>query len=356
MLIAIIKMKTEAYFMKVLIGGYTKNSSKGIYELGLKGNGENARLGKAKLIINVAGPTYFQKDGDLLFAINNAGNKGGIKSFKLTDQKYHEVDKYLTPGASPAYVGIDRKKKLLYTANYHTAVLSVFRYSSDGKLTLLDTVKHIAENLGPRPEQMDGPHPHFFDETPAGNLVSCDLGNDSVDFYHLSNDKLEHLASYKNESGFGTRHIVFSKDGNYFYVVGELSSKINVVKFDEERWSFESIATYSTIPNSFTGHNGAAAIRISGDDKFIYVSNRGNDSLTVFEINKDHTLKHVQRVSAFGKFPRDFNWDPDEKYVVAANQTSNNATLYLRNAKDGSLTPIQKNIAVPEGTRVIFTK
>lgn len=342
--------------MKVLIGGYTKKTSKGIYELPLTGENNDARLGKAENIISVGGPTYFQKDGDLVFAINNAGDEGGISAFKLSTQGANEVDHYLTPGASPAYLGINRADKLIYTANYHTAILSVFSYGSDGKLDLIDQITHQAKSLGPRPEQIDGPHPHFFDQTPAGNLVSCDLGNDTVDFYHLEKGKLKHLAQYKNEPGFGTRHIVFSKDGNYFYVVGELSSQINVVKFNEDNWNFENIATVKTIPEDFTAHNGAAALYISKDGKYVYNSNRGHNSITVFKVNDDHTLSLVQRVSTFGDFPRDFNWDADQKYVVAANQNTDNATLYLRNAGTGTLTPIQKEIAVPEGTRVLFTK
>ncbi|WP_297953179.1 lactonase family protein [uncultured Lactobacillus sp.] len=342
--------------MKVLIGGYTKKTSKGIYELPFTGQEADARLGKAENIISVGGPTYFQKDGDLIFTINNAGDEGGISVFQLSNQDANEVDRYLTPGSSPAYVGINHNKKLIYTANYHTAVLSVFRYNDGGKLDLVDTVTHQAESLGPRPEQVDGPHPHFFDETPAGNLVSCDLGNDTVDFYKLENDHLKHLAQYKCEAGFGSRHIVFSKDGNYFYVVGELSSQINLVKFDENIWDFESIATYKTIPADFTEHNGAAALYISQDGKYVYNSNRGHNSITVFKVNDDHTLNLVQRVSTFGNFPRDFNWDKTEHYVVAANQNSSNATLYTRNAGTGALTPIQKDIPVPEGTRVIFTK
>lgn len=341
--------------MKVLIGGYTKKTSKGIYELPLTGENNDARLGKAENIISVGGPTYFQKDGDLIFTINNAGEQGGISVFKLTEHGANEVDHHLTAGASPAYLGIDREQKLIYTANYHTAVLSVFSYTQDGKLDLVAQTTHQAENLGPRPEQVDGPHPHFFDETPAGNLVSCDLGNDTVDFYHLEQGKLTHLAQYQNEPGFGTRHIVFSKDGNYFYVVGELSSKINVVKFNEDNWNFENITTYKTIPEDFTEHNGAAALYISQDGKYLYNSNRGHNSITVFKINDDHTLALVQHVSTYGEFPRDFNWDPSQKYVVAANQNTDNATLYLRNAGTGTLTPLQKDISVPEGTRVLFT-
>lgn len=342
--------------MKVLIGGYTKKDSKGIYELDFTGENNSARLGEAKNIIQVSGPTYFQKDGDLIFAINKPNNtEGGISVFKLNGDHYEEVDTYLTPGSSPAYVGINREKHLLYTANYHTGVITVFSYEDNGKLTELAADTHTAQTLGPRPEQEDGAHPHFFDETPAGNLVCCDLGNDTVEFYHLDeNNHLKHLATYKSEAGFGDRHIVFSKDGNYFYVAGELSSKVNVIKFDEQNWKFEDVATYSTIPEDWTEHNGAAAIRISKDGKFIYVSNRGNDSIVVFAVNDDHTLKLVQRISVNGEFPRDFNWDPSEKYVVVTNQNTNNATLYLRNPGNGCLTPIQKDISVPEGTRVEF--
>lgn len=341
--------------MKVIIGGYTKNSSKGIYQFDFAQNDNKSKLDNLANIIQLGSPTYFQIDHDLLFAVNKYDQKqGGVSSFKLKAGKYEETDTYLTPGSSPAYIGINRGKKLIYAANYHTGVISIFSYDKNGKLTLKDSLTHTAKTLGPRPEQ-DGAHPHFFDETPAGNLVCCDLGNDTVEFYHLNhNQKLEPLATYHNVAGFGDRHLVFSKDGNYFYVAGELSSKVNVVKFDEENWQFEDIATYSTIPDDWNKHNGAAAIRISKDGNFIYVSNRGNDSIAVFAVKADHTLKLVQRISTFGEFPRDFNWDPTEKYVVVANQNSNNATLYVRNAETGCLTPIQKDIQIPEGTCVQF--
>ncbi|BDR60222.1 lactonase family protein [Lactobacillus xylocopicola] len=344
--------------MKLLIGGYTKNTSTGIYELPVIPTQDKPglQLGPAKAVIKLGGPTYFVQDGNLLFTIKNAGDQGGIASYELSQGKYQAKDSYLTAGSSPAYISLNRTQKLLYTANYHTAVLAVFAYTSSGSLTLLDTVTHTADTLGPRPEQSDGPHPHYFDQTPAGNLVSCDLGNDRVDFYQLQNNHLEHRASYQNEPGFGSRHLVFSPDGAYFYVVGELASKINVVKFNEQDWSFTNIATYSTIPADFTGHNGAAAIKISHAGDFIYVSNRGHDSLTVFGVKQDHTLELRQRIASFGQFPRDFNWDQDEKYVVVANQNSNNATLYLRNSEDGCLTPLQKDVSVPEGTRVLFAE
>ncbi|MCD5433856.1 lactonase family protein [Lactobacillus delbrueckii subsp. lactis] len=335
--------------MHILIGGYTKHESAGIYQFDFIGSGDQAHLEQRRNVVEVGGPTYFQKDGQFIFTIKNENGQGGIAAFangKLVSQLLHE-------GASPAYIGINKEKKLLYTANYHTGVLAVISYDYQGQLTLLDQVKHENKALGPQPEQA-GAHPHYFDETPGGHLVSCDLGQDRVDFYGFDGQKLTHLASYQNEDGFGSRHLAFSPDGKYFYVAGELSSQVNAVKFDEENWMFRSLATYSTIPESWDQHNGAAAIRLSSDGKFLYVSNRGHDSIAVFAVLPDQALKLVQRVSTFGEFPRDFNWDAEEKYVVAANQNSNNATLYQRQS-DGTLTPLEKDIAVPEGTRVLFT-
>ncbi len=227
----------------------------------------------------------------------------------------------------------------------------MFSYDKNGKLTFITNDKH--EGHGPRVEQ-DQAHPHFFDETPAGNLVSCDLGIDAVDFYKLDDNRLKHLARYQMEKGFGTRHLTFSPDGKTMYIVGELSSQVNVARLNENTWEFEDIATYKTIPDDFTDHNGAAAIRISKDGKFIYISNRGHDSIAVFKVLDDGKLELAQRISVFGSFPRDFNWDKAEKYLVVANQNTNNATLYRRNSETGNLTPIQKDISVPEATRVLF--
>ena len=337
--------------MHILIGGYTKHESEGIYQFDFIGAGNEAHLEQGRNVVKVGGPTYFQKAGDLIFTIKNENGQGGIAAYrrgKLVSQLIHD-------GSSPAYVGINQDKRLLYTANYHTGMLSVISYDEQGQLTLLDQVKHEDRALGPKPEQ-DTAHPHYFDETPGGHLVSCDMGQDRGDFYAFKDGKLSHLASYQNEDGFGTRHLVFNPSGQYFYVAGELSSQVNVVKFDEASWMFQNVATYSTIPADWDKHNGAAAIRMSKDGRFIYVSNRGNDSIAVFEVKADHTLKLIQRVSTFGEFPRDFNWDEEEAYVVAANQNTNNATLYARNAADGSLTPLVKNIQVPEGTHVLFTE
>lgn len=337
--------------MKVWFGGYTSHDSKGIYTANVENDGNDIKLADIKNIVKLERPTYFQLVGDLLFTIIQKDNQGGIASYRIKDGKAEQLDVYLHDGASPCYISVDPEKHLIFTANYHLATINVFSYDGNGKLTFITNNKH--EGHGPRVEQ-DQAHPHFFDETLAGNLVSCDLGIDAVDFYKLDGDKLKHLARYQMEKGFGTRHLTFSPDGKTMYIVGELSSQVNVAHLNENTWEFEDVATYKTIPDNFTEHNGAAAIRISKDGKFIYVSNRGHDSIAVFKVLDNGELELTQRVSVFGSFPRDFNWDKSENYLVVANQNTNNATLYRRNSETGSLTPLQKDIPVPEATRVLF--
>lgn len=337
--------------MKVWFGGYTSHDSKGIYTANVEKKEDDIKLVDVKNIVEIVRPTYFQLVGDLLFTIIQNGDQSGIATYRIKDGKAKQLDTYFHEGAAPCYISVDSQKHLVFTANYHLATINVFSYDENGKLTFITNDTH--EGHGPRAEQ-DQAHPHFFDETPAGNLVSCDLGIDAVDFYKLDGDKLKHLARYQMENGFGTRHLVFSPDGKTMYIVGELSSQVNVARLNENTWKFEDVATYKTIPDDFSDHNGAAAIRISKDGKFIYISNRGHDSITVFKVLDDGKLELVQRISVFGSFPRDFNWDKDEKYLVVANQNTNNATLYRRNSETGNLTPIQKDIPVPEATRVLF--
>lgn len=337
--------------MKVWFGGYTSHDSKGIYTANVENNEDDIKLVDVKNIVEIDRPTYFQLVGDLLFTIIQNVDQSGIATYRIKDGKAKQLDTYFHEGAAPCYISVDSQKHLVFTANYHLATINVFSYDENGKLTFITNDTH--EGHGPRAEQ-DQAHPHFFDETPSGNLVSCDLGIDAVDFYKLDGDKLKHLARYQMENGFGTRHLVFSPDGKTMYIVGELSSQVNVARLNENTWKFEDVATYKTIPDDFSDHNGAAAIRISKDGKFIYISNRGHDSITVFKVLDDGKLELVQRISVFGSFPRDFNWDKDEKYLVVANQNTNNATLYRRNSETGNLTPIQKDIPVPEATRVLF--
>ena len=337
-----------------LIGTYTKKASKGIYKVTLDTDQE--KITNVELAIPSQKPAYLQVGQDeRIYAIKQVDDKGGVASYSLSDDNAKMLSDVLAAGAPPAYVGVDNKRHLLFSANYHTAKVDVFKINEDGTLTQTDSVLHEGAT-GPEPEQ-EAPHVHYADLTPDNRLVVCDLGMDLVVVYDVSDDgKLTAVSRYKCEDGFGTRHIAFHPNGNYAYLLGELSSKLEVLKYNSKDASFKHLQTIKTIPTDWTAHNGAAAIRISSDGKFVYTSNRGENTIAVFEVQPDFTVKHIQSISTEGDFPRDFNLNQDENYLLASNQNSDNLTLYKRNPSTGKLTLLQKDVNCPEPVCVMKWK
>ena len=157
------------------------------------------------------------------------------------------------------------------------------------------------------------------------------------------------------EPGTGPRHLVFHPVHKIAYLFGELDSTVTVLAYDESDGSFTQKQKVSTLPKDFDGENGGAAIRVSNDGRFLYASNRGHNSIAVFAIADDGlSVEMIQSVSTEGDFPRDFALSPDNKYVVAANQNSDNLTLYRRDNASGLLTMIQKDVFAPEAVCVYF--
>ncbi len=337
-----------------LIGTYTKKTSKGIYKVTLDTDQE--KITNVELAIPSQKPAYLQVGQDgRIYAIKQVDDKGGVASYSLSDDNAKMLSDVLAAGAPPAYVGVDNKRHLLFSANYHTAKIDVFKINEDGTLTQTDSVLHEGAT-GPEPEQ-EAPHVHYADLTPDNRLVVCDLGMDLVVVYDVSDDgTLTAVSRYKCEDGFGTRHIAFHPNGNYAYLLGELSSKLEVLKYNSKDASFKHLQTLKTIPEDWTAHNGAAAIRLSNDGKFVYTSNRGENTIAVFEVQPDFTVKHIQSISTEGDFPRDFNLNQDENYLLASNQNSDNLTLYKRNPSTGKLTLLQKDVSCPEPVCVMKWK
>lgn len=333
-----------------LIGTYTKKTSEGIYTVEL--DTDTKTLSEPKLIIKASNPTYLAiSKSHHLFSVVKENDEGGIGSFDLNDNSFAAADKVLADGAPPAYVGIDEARQLVFSGNYHLATIDVMKTNNDGSLTLTDSVTQ--EGLtGPAPEQ-SSPHVHYCDLTPDNRLVVCDLGMDLVVVYNISDaGKLTAVSRYHSEPGFGSRHIVFHPNGKIAYLMGELSSQVEVLSYNSESAEFEHVQTIKTIPADWTEHNGAAAIHISSDGKFLYNSNRGQNTLAVFAIDDKFKLTLIQSISTEGDFPRDFELDDTEKFIVVANQNTDNLTLYTRNQESGLLTTIQKDIHCPEGVCV----
>lgn len=333
--------------MTVYFGTYTKRESKGIYKAQF--NSETGQLSNLELVAEEPNPTYlaFDKAGRL-YSVGAENEQGGIVAF---DTDFSLLNHVVSEGAPHCYIAVDEERNLVYAANYHKGQVLVYKRLENGSLELTDIAQH--QGSGPHENQASA-HVHFSDLTPDKFLVTCDLGADQVVTYKVNEQgKVEKLATYQAAAGSGPRHIVFHPVAKIAYLICELDSTIEVLIYDG--WGeFEHLQTISTLPQDHTGFNGTAAIRITKDGKFVYGSNRGNDSIAVYKTLGDASLELVEIVSTHGKTPRDFTLSPDEKHLIAVHQDSDNATVFSRDTETGRLTELSHDFYLPEAVCVTF--
>ncbi|MFD1318616.1 lactonase family protein [Loigolactobacillus zhaoyuanensis] len=339
--------------VNLLLGSYTRNAGSGIYRATL--NTQLRHLSQPSAYITAGNPTYLAvSQAQRLYSVLAEDNAGGLAAYELSDAPAPKlINKSLQSGSSPAYVAVDEPRQLVYSAKYHSGQLLIHRILPNGGLELVNTITD--QGHGPKPEQASA-HVHFAGLTPEQRLVTCDLGTDEVFTYDVTREgQISEVAVYHTAAGFGPRHIIFHPHASLAYLVGELGSAVEVLRYDQGTGAFTHLQTIATIPADFTAHNGAAAIRISHDGRFLYVSNRGHNSLAVFAINATGTeLTLEQLIATEGEFPRDFDLDPSGDFVVCANQNTSNLTLFARDAETGKLSLLQKNIACTEPVCVRF--
>lgn len=331
----------------IYFGTYTKRESKGIYKAQF--DPETGNLSNLELVAAEPNPTFiaFSEKGNL-YSVGAQDGKGGIASFTADFQPLNHV---VEEGAPLCYVSVDDKRQLVYGANYHKGQVLVYKIEDDGQLSLIDQDTH--EGKGPH-ENQASPHVHFADLTPDQYLITCDLGTDSLHTYEVSNQgKLTLLHHYQTAPGAGPRHLVFHPHHKIAYLINELNATIDVLFYDG-MGEFEHFQTVSTLPEDYDGQKWASAIKLSADGKFLYASNRAHNSIAVFEVIADGSLKLIEIVPTDGLNPRDFTLSPDQHYLIAAHQDSPNATVFKRDPETGRLSSLSHDFYVPEAVCTVF--
>ena len=192
----------------------------------------------------------------------------------------------------------------------------------------------------------------------GNNLCVVDLGMDKIITYNLNhtNEALVNCEKLSIEisAGSGPRHMEFHPNGKFAYLINELSSDILVFGYSPFGFSFRKIQTISALPEGYIEKNYCAAIHISQGGDFLYASNRGQDSIAVFKIDKlSGCLELIEHTSTMGEWPRDFAIDPTGKFLIAANQNSDTIVLYEIKGESGRLKPIE-SLYVPNPVCVKF--
>ncbi len=262
-----------------------------------------------------------------------------------------------TGGMHACYASVDPSGGWLLVSNYSSGSLSVFPIRPDGSLgPRSDLVQH--QGRGPNQKRQEGPHAHSIRFDPSGRYVlAADLGIDRVMVYRLDGEKGKLTPNdppwLEANPGAGPRHIAFHANGRVLYVANELDSTVAVYSWDAELGAGRLMASVSTLPEGFDSENIVADIHLTPSGAFLYVSNRGDNSLAGYRVAADGSLEPVGIYPCGGNWPRNFAIDPAGKFLVVANQYSNSLVVY-KIEPDGALTPTGQAYDVPAPVCVLF--
>ena len=342
----------------VYVGTYTKDSgSKGIYRISLDlSTGAMKELGTTSGMEN---PSFIaiHPNKKFLYAVAEvedvAGVKtGGVKAYAIAaDGSLNELNAQPSGGGAPCHLSMDRDGKHLLVANYLGGNVSVYPIAGDGRLQAASAfVQHEGgSNATPR---QTSPHAHSVNLSADNRFAFvADLGLDQVLVYSYDASAGTLVAQPSGTitlpPGAGPRHFSFSPSGQFAYVNGELTSTVNAYSYDKEAGAFTAINSLSTLPDGGQEHNSTAEVLVSPDGKFVYVSNRGHNSIAIFAVNADGSLTARGHQSTGGKTPRNFAIDPTGTFLLAANQHSDSVVSFRIDRETGALTPTGHSIAVP---------
>lgn len=268
------------------------------------------------------------------------------------------IGERVVDGSEACHISVDPSGMCVLTANYGGPYVEVFPVLPDSTVGPRSCViRH--SGWGPDRSRQESAHPHSINVDPSGRFaIVADLGLDRVYVYRLDAFKGS-LSS--NEPPFvsvlpgaGPRHFAFHPDGRHAFVINEMGGSITAFNWDAEKGVLSPYQTIGILREDYRGLNTSAEVVVSASGRFVYGSNRGDDSIVVLAFDRlSGRLSFVQRMADGVKVPRNYAIDPSGKWLVCANLTANTATVYRIDADTGRI-KLSGTIAVPEPLCVRF--
>lgn len=347
---------TPRYYW-IFVGSYTPAAEEGIHVLRL-----DAAEGTLERISGLAGvnnPSFLAVDGGrgLVFSVSETEGEGRVAScrFDRAAERLELVGSESTLGAHPCHLALDERGEWLIAANYSGGSVAVFPVAADGTLgPLSDLRRHQGRSV--RDDRQSEPHPHSVNRAPGGApwWLVPDLGKDRIIVYRLDSaaGKLVPHKEAAASPGSGPRHLAFHPALPYVYVINELSSTVTVYRFDARAGELTPIQELPTLPDD-AGTDGEAStcahIQLTADGALAYGSNRGHDSLAVFRVAADGSLRPLGHTPTHGRTPRNFCAVPavdGGQYVLVANQDSDEIVLLKAAPGEGEGMPAATGVSL----------
>lgn len=342
----------------VYVGTYTGAKSKGIYALRMDKQGKLAPLG---LVAETPSPSFLaiHPNKKYLYAANEKDN-GSVTAFSIDAKtgKLTQINDQPSHGAGPCHVSLDKTGKTVMVANYNAGSIAAYPVQRDGSLGEAATkIQHQGSSVDDRRQK--GPHAHYITADPSNRYaLVCDLGLDKVLVYRLAAAK---ASLTPNDPPFGAlkpasgpRHLAFHPRASFVYVNNEMNSTLTVFKWDKARGALDELQTVSTLAGQVRG-NSTAEIEVHPSGKFVYVSNRGHDSIACYSIDTNNgRVSLIEHQSSGGKTPRNFAIDPKGEFLISENQGSDSIVVFRIDASTGKLMPTGEKAEVGSPVCVKF--
>ena len=348
------------------------SGKEGIYHLKL--DTKNGKLSKPKNVSTIASAGFLalHPTQAILYSSGREDGKHGIAAFSIEtseaapaqpgdrNAKPRPANVELTPlgfvetgGGGATCLSVDKTGKVAMSAQYGGGTVSTYQLEADGSIKRLVAAIDHGPGSNVIQKRQKASHPHWVGTSPDNRFMMVpDLGKDCTVVYELdleTGEATKH-SEVPGPPGGGPRHMKFHPFGKYAYVLNELSMTVSVFGYDESDAIFTPLQEIEALTDELKGDqfNSAAEIRIHPSGKFLYTSNRGHDSITVFAVDLESgELSLVHREAIRGAWPRNFNIDPSGKWLLAAGQQTNTLSLFSIDQETGRLTYSRKSVNIP---------
>ncbi len=309
-------------------------------------NGHMTHIG---LAVTTPAASYIlvHPNGHFLYAVNEEGkNQDSVSAFAIDAKsgKLTLLNSVSSRGSSPCHLAFDKTGRFLAVANYANGSVAVLPVMPDGRLGQAAGFDQ-QHGSSVNPERQKGPHAHCVVFSPDNRfLLSADLGSDKILIYRFDAATGAIAASdspaFSVAPGSGPRHLEFHPNGRWLYLITEMASTIELLHYDPASGALDAGQIVSTLPEGFTAPSIAAEIALNAAGSVLYASNRGHNSIALFNVDPERgRLTFMEHAASLGKTPRYFTFDPTGEYLLVANQDSDDLVVLKVHPKTGELRP-----------------
>jgi 6-phosphogluconolactonase len=349
--------------LRVYVGTYTQGDSRGIYWFDL--DRDTGEASEPVLAAEATNPSFLaiHPNKRFLYAVGEIGryegqSSGSVSAFEIeATGDLRPINTQPSRGAGPCHLIVDHVGRNVLVANYGSGSAAVLPIREDGGLAPASGFsQHAGSSVNER--RQEGPHAHSINLDAEGRFaLVADLGLDKILVYRYDGEAgtiAPHVVA-RVAPGGGPRHFALHPSGRFAYTNNEMTSSVTAFVYDAEHGLLGEFQTVSTLPQDFDGNNSTAEIRVHPSGRYLYVSNRGHDSIAAFSIDSESgRLTPLGHTSTQGQTPRNFNLDPSGRFLLAANQNSHSVVLFRVDPATGELAPTGQELSIPSPVCVRF--